>query len=240
MDPLFAVLLRVAEIAARAAAEEEGAVRPAVWLDEAEGAPETIVLSPAEDGGPRPVTLMLHGMCSAPQYECGAFADLASGSWLVCPRAPLPCPGTDGATWPWPYETSAASLDAAVGRVAALHPDEVEPGDGLLVGFSLGALAALDLAHHGDGRWRALVLVGADVYPDATALAQAGVLRVVMAAGEADMMFDPMQRAAAGLDAQGVPTRFVDLGAYGHEYPPDFAAKMDDAMRWVVAADVID
>jgi hypothetical protein len=54
------------------------------------------------------------------------------------------------------------------------------------------------------------------------------------------MMSDHMQRAAAALDAEGVPTRFVDLGPYGHEYPPDFAAKMTDAMSWVVADDVID
>jgi predicted esterase len=218
----------------------EPAVRPAAWLDEEDGAPQAIVVSPAGEGGPHPVAVMLHGMCSAPQYECGAFADLTDASWLVCPRAATPCPGTDGASWPWPFDTSHASIDAAVGRVAASHPDEVEPTNGALIGFSLGALAALDLAQHGDGRWRALVLVGAEVYPDASQLAQAGVARVVMAAGEADMMHDHMQRAAYALDAQGIPTLFVSLGDVGHAYPPDFSARMADAMAWVVADDVID
>jgi hypothetical protein len=56
---------------------------------------------------------------------------------------------------------------------------------------------------------------------------------VVLAAGDLDMTSAPLQKDAQTLEAQGVPTRFVSLGHYGHGYPPDMEQRMREPMQWV-------
>ena len=51
-------------------------------------------------------------------------------------------------------------------------------------------------------------------------LRKAGVKRVVLA-GDLDMTSAPLQQDARALAAQGMPTRFVSLGKFGHGYPAD-------------------
>jgi pimeloyl-ACP methyl ester carboxylesterase len=181
------------------------------------------------------VTVMLHGMCSVPEAECPSFVDGATPyGWLVCPRGPSPCADADGASWVWPFDLNAQGIEETLARVRELHPGEVDVSRGrVLVGFSLGALAAMQLAHDGNGRYAGLVLVGAEVYPNAALLSEAGVLRVVMAAGEQDMMRAHMVQQAALLDAQGIPTRFISLGDVGHAYPDDIDERMAEAIAWV-------
>jgi hypothetical protein len=45
----------------------------------------------------------------------------------------------------------------------------------------------------------------------------------------------PLQEDARNLASQGVPTRFVSLGRYGHGYPPDMEERMREPMTWVAA-----
>jgi hypothetical protein len=62
------------------------------------------------------------------------------------------------------------------------------------------------------------------------------VQRVVLAAGDLDMTSAPLQRDARALDAQGVATRFVSLGRFGHGYPADMEERMREPMQWVAGA----
>lgn len=205
-------------------------------LDATEDFPtEALALPPRDVSAPRPVAVMLHGMCSTPLYDCPPFADAVTASaWLVCPRAAGPCAdGGEGATWLWPFEDNLVSIESTVKRVAAMHPGEVDDSSGgILIGFSFGALAALELAQRSAGKYEALVLIGAEVYPDAKRLAEAGVKRVVMAAGELDMMRDHMDRAAQMLEEGGVQSLFFSLGDVGHVYPADMDARMTAAIAW--------
>jgi predicted esterase len=103
----------------------------------------------------------------------------------------------------------------------------------VLVGFSLGGIAAVQIAQGSSGLYEGLVVVASQVHPDAGLLEKAGVKRVVLAAGDLDMTSAPLQEDARRLAAQGLPTRFVSLGHFGHGYPADMEARMHEPMEWV-------
>src|SRR5579883_1279650 len=208
-------LVAWATLARSASAEER--VKPAradardrspIVLGAAGASPGLVAYPPRSGAGARPVTVMLHGMCGTAEGTCAWLAEAATrDEWLVCPRAPVAC-GNGGATWT--YASAPSLVEASIARVAALRPGEVDAAaPRTLMGFSLGASVALDLAQHGQGKWARLVLIAADVSPDARALERAGVRRVLMGAGDYDMMKPRMMLASERLQRAGVASTFV-------------------------------
>ncbi|MFW5740484.1 MAG: alpha/beta hydrolase, partial [Myxococcota bacterium] len=213
-----------AETGAKVGDSEEGETRPThVWLPESEHEPAVLAFRPNSTEQRKPLVVMLHGMCDPPERECPYFANTVTEfAWLVCPRARLRC-RNGGTMWEWrkKYDT----VDAAVERIRRHDPEGVDAADErILVGFSLGALAAMDIAHRGEGRWQRLLLIGAEVYPNAELLKKAGVKRVLLASGDRDMMRWHMTEQARRLNGRGVPAKFMSMGPVGHWFAPDMDA----------------
>jgi predicted esterase len=181
----------------------------------------------------RPVTVLLHGMCGHPQSACGPFVDVStSRGWLVCPRGQDVCGG--GTRWRLRGPDDAKLVDGSVRAVASEHAGEVDlAAPRVLVGFSLGGIAAVQIAQASSGTYAGLVVIASLVHPDAASLKKAGVQRVVLAAGDLDMTSAPLQQDARAMAQQGLPTRFVSLGHFGHGYPADMADRMREPMTWV-------
>jgi predicted esterase len=204
----------------------------AVWIG------DVLVYPPRSGAARAPVAVMLHGLCGIVENECPAFADaVAKDHWLVCPRGTGKCESGGGTMWSWGASTS--FVESAVARVSAARPGEVAQGDGMLIGFSWGALVALDVAQRSDGKWPSLVLIAADVRPDAARLAHAGVRRVYMGAGNADMMKAPMMLASDRLARAGVASTFVTTGDVGHGFPRDMDRWVSGAVAWTSAIDAL-
>ncbi len=232
-------------VASAAAVGEQAAPRartpeePA-WEDAEAFAGKAFVYPPRGADGtepPRPVTVMLHGMCGHPQSACAPFVDVAtSRGWLVCPRGEDACGG--GTRWRLNGPADGQLVEGSVRALVRSHDGEVDASaPRVIVGFSLGGIAAVQIAQGTTGTYGGLVVVASQVHPDAAALKKAGVERVVLAAGDLDMTSAPLQEDARRLAAQGVPTRFVSLGHYGHGYPPDMEEKMREPMRWVAGGE---
>lgn len=204
-------------------------------LPATDGTPEVMVFSPkgGDLDAPRPVTVMLHGMCDVPKYECPWFAPaVTEGSWLVCPRGGVRCAG-GGYTWD---ESTMQVVESAVQRVALEHPDAVDLGAGrTLIGFSMGGIAGMDLAHRAAGRYPRVILIAAKIFPQASLLRQQGVERLVLAAGDNDMTRWHMFEQARRTDRRGLPTRFISFGKVGHRFPANLTEYMRDALDWVSA-----
>jgi predicted esterase len=138
----------------------------------------------------------------------------------------------------WDWQGKYATVDGAVERVVRHGQGLVDAEAGkILIGFSLGALAAVDIAHRGQGGWSKLLLIGAKVYPNATLLKRAGVRRVLLASGERDMMRWHMTEQARQLDRQGVPSTFMSLGDVGHWFARDMDGWMVGALAWLEQED---
>ena len=211
-----------------------GAAEVPAWI-EAEDAVGKAFVYPPQPGAEaaRPVTVLLHGMCGHPQSACGPFVDVStSRGWLVCPRGEDACGG--GTRWRLRGPDDAKLVEASVSAVASEHAGEVDvAAPRVLVGFSLGGIAAVQIAQASSGTYAGLVVIASQVHPDAAALRKAGVKRVVLAAGDLDMTSAPLQQDARTLASQGMPTRFVSLGKFGHGYPADMQERMREPMTWV-------
>jgi predicted esterase len=212
------------------------ALEPEVFEEGDEG-PGILAYPPRDASKPRPVTVLLHGMCSEPVRACRHFAATVSErGWLLCPRATRRCEG-GGSTWP--FTGFERNIEAGIERVRERHPGQLDESEGrTLVGFSLGAFRALSLAQSAEGTYPRVILIGAKIYPDSHLLARAGVERLLLAAGDYDMMSAHMQGRARALARQGFPVAFQSYGRVGHAFPGDFSKFLTRGLDWVEGNDV--
>jgi predicted esterase len=196
-----------------------------------------VVYAPQRDlGTQQPVTVLLHGLCGDPGRACAPFVDASTArGWLVCPRGEDPCGG--GSRWRLRPDEDGQRIEASVRALARDRSDQVDVSSPrILVGFSLGGIAAVRIAQSGaepPGLYAGLVVIASQVHPDAALLMKAGVKRVVLAAGDLDMTSRPLHDDAGLLARAGLPTRFVSLGNVGHGYPADMEERMREPMAWV-------
>jgi len=198
------------------------------WLPSANDGLDVLVYAPRGDRTtPHPVAVMLHGMCDLPERECPYFAGVVTRrAWLVCPRAMLSCAG-GGATWAAPRR--AEIVEASIARLAAAHPGEVDADhDRTLIGFSLGAFVAMDLANRAPSRWARVFLLAAKITPEPRALAR-GSSHFVLGAGELDLSHTHMTRTTRWLDAAGIDASFLSLGRVGHRFADDMDGWLERA-----------
>lgn len=173
----------------------------------------------------------LHGIHGRAENGCPWLREGASEiGWLVCPAANAPLAN---GTFSWGGTT--LEQRAVVARAEQVaHAAGADPArSNVIVGFSQGAFVALDLVRARLGRYRGLVLIGADVEPVAQELAAGGVTRLVLAAGSLDASFGRLQRSATRLLRAGVDVRFVDLGRIGHSYETTEKERLREAIAWV-------
>ena len=190
---------------------------------------------PAKTASRAPMTVIyLHGARGRVENGCPWFRSGASElGWLVCPEAIERQP--DG-SWSWGADVCAQSaivhrtLRAAVASGATTEP-------GVAVGFSQGSYVAVDLVKARLARFRGLVLLGAEMHPNAATLREAGVLRIALGAGALDGAHDSLVEEARRLDGQGIETRFFELGRIGHTYTVEDTAILRDAIAWAGGKD---
>ncbi len=196
-----------------------------------------VVVYPAQTPGVHRVTVLLHGMCGEPANACRYFAEqVTADEHLICPRASRRC---DGGGSTWPQTGFERQIEAAVQRAEAALGQVDEAHGRTLIGYSLGAFRALELAQHGAGKYPRVMLIGAKILPSQKFLRQNGVERLLMSAGTWDMMHEHMRRETDRLTRAGFTTRFLGLGPVGHAFTPSFAEYLPEALRWLKEPGVV-
>ena len=200
-------------------------------LAETESEPGVVVY-PAQTPGAHRVTVLLHGMCGEPQNACSHFApQVTADEHLICPRASRRC---DGGGSTWPQTGFEQKIERAVLRAEAALGQVVDESHGrTLIGYSLGAYRALELAQHGAGKYPRVMLIGARIVANQKLLQENGVERMLLSAGAWDMMHDPMRRETERLVRRGFTTRFLGLGPVGHAFTPSLQEYLSEALRWL-------
>jgi predicted esterase len=190
------------------------------------------VVFPARGSGPRPITVVLHGMCGDAARACSYFAEQVTESAnLICPRASARCPG-GGASWP--EQGVADTVESAVARAKLVLGESVDDSHGrMLIGYSMGAFRALGIAQSAAGKYPRVMLIGAKIALDQPKLEQNGVRRLLLCAGSRDMMHDHMQRETARVQHVGLEARFLDLGPVGHGLTASFGDYLPQALSWL-------
>jgi len=196
--------------------------------------PPDVLVFPARASGSRPITVVLHGMCGAPENACRHFAEQVTQTEnLICPRASERCSG-GGSIWPAAH--FAEQIAAAVERGKALLPEGADESHGrTLIGYSLGGFRALEIAQSSGGQYRRVMLIGARIYPSLELLRKNGVERLLFVAGEQDMTFEHMRQQSRQLSGAGFPASFLGLGPVGHYFTPSFERYLPRALSWLHA-----
>jgi predicted esterase len=210
-----------------------GATSVAIELDATSDLPG-VVIFPARAPGARPITVLLHGMCGDAARACSHFAEqVTQTSNLVCPRASARCTG-GGASWP--DQGVADAVEAAITRAKSTLLEVDESHGRTLIGYSMGAYRAVNIAQGSPGKYPRVMLIGANVSLDRARLTRNGTERVLLCAGSWDMMHDPMRREAERVRRAGLQARFMDLGPVGHAFTPSFAEYLPQALSWLAGA----
>ncbi len=179
-----------------------------------------------------PLVVFLHGMCAIPEWECPVFTGASAGAWLLCPPGPAPCAG-GGRMWVGTRKKLTGQVDRFAS--ALVEQESLGAGRRAIVGYSLGAPAALQIALGQPGRWQRLMIVNASVVPSAAQLKRAGVTRLVLVAGDHDRTAGKLRRGAQRLARSGVDARFFSLGPVGHFFDRTSAQRMVPSLTWLTA-----
>lgn len=214
--------------------ETRGVYRSTPVTLSAEGT-SLMAFPPSKAASRAPMTVVyLHGRHARVANGCPWFRSGASElGWLVCPEG---VEAEANGSWSWGGDVFAQgaivnrTLRAAVANGATKEP-------GVAVGFSQGSYVAVDLVKARLARFRGLVLLGAEMHPDARTLREAGVKRVALGAGSLDGAHDSLVEEARRLDGEGLETRFFELGPIGHAYTTEDTAVLRDAIAWAGGKD---
>jgi predicted esterase len=178
--------------------------------------------------------MSFHGMCASAELECPFYVEGSTReSWLLCPDGNTPCDG-GGLMWAGSPKKQAEIQDESVRTLRAMYPENTRTG-GVLVGYSLGANAALSmLARQPAGNWTGLVIINSSTVPTPEELRRAGVTRVALVAGDHDMTAGALSIAAPKLRKAGLDARYFSLGKVGHFFDETTSQRMIAPLRWVI------
>ena len=196
---------------------------------------DVLAFPPATKAESKPLSVVyLHGMRGRAANGCPWFRGGASEQgWLVCPEAIEQQPG---GSWSWGADVfkQAPIVEGAL-RAARESGASSEPG--IAVGFSQGSYVALDLVKAHLASFRGLVLLGAELHPNAQRLKDAGIVRIALGAGQMDSLaYASLREEAVRLSNEGIETRFFDLGRVGHTYVVEDTKVLDDAIAFAGGA----
>lgn len=182
----------------------------------------------------QPLTVFLHGMCALPEWECPVFRSATGSSWLLCPPGPAACEG-GGAMWVGTNQALEQRIDKSVSLLVEREPNAIDLDRRLLVGYSLGAPAALRVALKQPGRYQRMMIVNASTEPSAAQLKKAGIVRIALVAGERDSTAPKLKKAAKRLAGAGVDARYFSMGKVGHYFDATSAERLTEAASWTLA-----
>lgn len=228
---VYLLVLALSLVFARAARADDA------WFELEPGSGELgVVVYPARGPGPHRVTVLLHGMCGEPRNTCPHFApQVTEREHLICPRASQRCEGGGASFASIGLSTQ---VERAVQRAEASLGDRVDGSRGrTLIGYSLGAFRALELAQRGGGKYPRVMLLGARINASPRLLRDSGVERLLLSAGAFDMTYEHMQREAQRVARGGLRARFLGLGRVGHSLTPSLADYLPQALGWLATGE---
>ena len=208
-----------------AAKKREAAVTPGVLA--VPGQAPSYYIPPRAKGGKKPVLVWLHGRSGNPESDCRKWARVTEEiGWLLCPSGPENR-GGGGRGWNNSWPGAKDAVDAAVGAFHEKFGAKIQKKDHILIGFSEGALAAMNIGVREPERFsRWLILAANDVYwgvagQEELKKNRKRLKRVYLLTGEKDMVVENTRRVHVHLLREQVKVRIWTPEDIGHEVPPD-------------------
>jgi len=124
------------------------------------------------------------------------------------------------------------TLDQALDEFTRAKGDRLD-GRRALIGYSLGAVAAMRIVRKQPQRWHRLMIVNASVTPGPRELSATALDRVAFVSGSRDATAGKLRAAATRLDAAGLRSKFFSLDDTGHYFQAETTARLAEPLRWL-------
>ena len=182
---------------------------------------------PTSRTGKKHVVVWVHGRGGNPEADCRKWAGVVrEHGWLLCPSG-----GEDrggGARgWNNNWPQAKGTIEAAFNALRAKHSRFIPAKGHTLIGFSEGALIAMNVGVRDPetfNRW--LILAANDVYWGGEGLSelkksQRKIRRVYLLTGGQDGVVDNTRRVFESMEKENVKVRMWTPEDIGHEVPAD-------------------
>jgi len=241
MRPIVAFVLAVlALVVPRVALAKTSSIGEPLRID-VPGAPEAYYYRPRAKG-PKPVIMYLHGRGGNPAEDCRKWAKVGTQfGWVVCP-AGSGVTDTGGRSWTNGTLDAQRVVDATIEALKQKYPSKVQRRGNVLVGFSEGAWAAMNVGLKDQRTWNRWLILGAsDAYwgdvREALEKDKRKVRRVFLLTGENDGVAPNTVRVGETLKKVNVPVKVKLVPGMGHEVPADrMVSTYRQPLAWLVAA----
>ena len=159
--------------------------------------------------------------------------------WILCPRG-VPTPWATVSEDRWMYKGSpvvSREIEAGINALKSRYPGAVQTDGTILVGFSLGAALAPQIALSAPGKYHYLYLIEGGAAKLTTglvrALKKAGIRGIGLAMSTSKNR-KSAQNALKILKKQHLPSVYVDMVGAGHNYRNDFAVTGQASLRTLI------
>jgi predicted esterase len=192
---------------------------------EVPGAPDAYYFKPHGKGA-KPVIMYLHGRGGNPAEDCRKWARVGTQfGWVVCPSGP----GTTesgGRAWTNGSLDAQRVIDGTINALREKYHSKVQRRGNVLVGFSEGAWAAMNVGLNDQRTWtRWLILGASDAYwgdvSESLDKDKRKVQRVYLLTGENDGVAQKTMKVGETLKKVKVPVKVKLVPGMGHEVPSD-------------------
>ena len=184
-------------------------------------------MPPAQGGAP--VSVYFHGLSASAALECPVAWGATEHGWVLCADGNVSY-GNGG--FVWNVRGSRERVDSALAALTAKHKDLVSERRGLLIGYSLGAVAAWHQLQNSSESWTGLVFLNTKLGVNASVVRAKGLSRVALVAGRNDASAGTMAATASSLMRHGIDARFFALEKTGHYFDNETWKKMVVPLRW--------
>jgi len=190
-------------------------------------------VNPPAQGG-APVSVYFHGITAYAQLECPITWGAMQQGWVVCADGNIPYGG--GFTWNSPG--SKTRVEAAIAALTAKHGDLVGDQRGLIIGYSIGAMAAWYLLERSAEPWTGLVFINAEFGVNPKVVKDRGLKRVAMIAARGDMTSGQMSATAKSLVRQGIDAKFFTFESKnGHFFDDETWKRLMVPLVWALTGE---
>ena len=192
--------------------------------------------------GTKPVIMYLHGRNGNPAEDCRKWARVATQfGWVVCPSG-TGVSDSGGRSWSNGSLDPQRIIDLTIDALRDKYHGKVQRRSNILVGFSEGAWAAMNVGLKDQRTWsRWLILGASDAYwgdvTEALDREKRKVQRVYLLTGENDAVAENTVRVGETLKKVKVPVRVRLVAGMGHEVPSDrMVSTYRRPLAWLAAA----
>jgi predicted esterase len=203
---------------------------------EAQGAPKLITLLPEQQAQSYPLLLVLHGNNGNAQATVSHWLPAVARGWILAVPQSSQLSMPDAYVW---SDRERATREIQ-GHYAALTQEyPINTGNVIVGGFSMGAGLAIRLTMNGAIPACGFISVGPYIpdvdtlEPYLTASKDRGLRGVIIVGDQDKHCYDTSLKVNEMLKAQDIPCKLEVYPNMGHDFPPDFEQKLEEAIAFI-------